>query len=72
MTSVYIFGIAIFAAIGTFLFGFDTGIATTTIAHQSWREYMHHPSNALTGAVLTEHRPRLRQLGEALCALGVY
>ncbi|KAK0869526.1 hypothetical protein LTR87_013679 [Friedmanniomyces endolithicus] len=46
------FGIALFAAIGTFLFGFDTGIATTTIAHQSWIAYMDKPSKALTGAVV--------------------
>ncbi|KAK0927257.1 hypothetical protein LTR91_012963 [Friedmanniomyces endolithicus] len=46
------FGIALFAAIGTFLFGFDTGIATTTIAHQSWITYMDKPSKALTGAVV--------------------
>lgn len=35
-----------------FLFGFDTGIATTTIAHQSWIDYMNHPSKGLTGAVV--------------------
>ncbi|KAI5363954.1 Putative major facilitator, sugar transporter, major facilitator superfamily [Septoria linicola] len=50
--SFYTFGVAIFAAIGTFFFGFDTGIATTTIAHQSWIEYMGHPSNGLMGAVV--------------------
>ncbi|OJK03375.1 hypothetical protein ASPACDRAFT_1894118 [Aspergillus aculeatus ATCC 16872] len=49
----YAFGVAIFAAIGTFLFGFDTGIATTTIAHESWIDYMNHPSNGLTGAVVS-------------------
>ncbi len=47
----YTFGVALFASIGTFLFGFDTGIATTTIAHQSWIDYMKNPSNGLTGAV---------------------
>ncbi|KAK5724238.1 hypothetical protein LTR17_013524 [Elasticomyces elasticus] len=51
-TSWYTFSIAIFAGIGTFLFGFDTGIATTTIAHQSWISYMDHPTKALTGAVV--------------------
>ena len=49
---LYTFGIAVFAAIGTFFFGFDTGIATTTIAHQSWIDYMNHPSDALTGSVV--------------------
>lgn len=32
--------------------GFDTGIATTTIAHQSFLDYMDHPSKAITGAVV--------------------
>jgi len=49
----YTFGVALFAAIGTFLFGFDTGIATTTIAHESWIKYMGEPSKGLTGAVVS-------------------
>ncbi|KAF4626403.1 hypothetical protein G7Y89_g11757 [Cudoniella acicularis] len=44
-------GVASFAAIGTFLFGFDSGIATTTIAHESFLTYMDHPSTAWIGAV---------------------
>ncbi|ETS81549.1 hypothetical protein PFICI_06551 [Pestalotiopsis fici W106-1] len=48
----YTVGIALFASMGTFLYGFDTGIATTTIAHQSWKDYMQHPNNGLTGAVV--------------------
>ncbi|CRG91309.1 Low-affinity glucose transporter [Talaromyces islandicus] len=62
--SLYTFGIAIFAAIGTFLFGFDTGIATTTIAHQSWIDYMQNPSHGLTGAVVSVYIA-----GEAVGAL---
>lgn len=65
MVSWYSLGIALFAAIGTFLFGFDTGIATTTIAHQSWIDYMQHPSNELTGAVVAVYIA-----GEAVGALG--
>ncbi|KIW90387.1 uncharacterized protein Z519_09032 [Cladophialophora bantiana CBS 173.52] len=49
----YTLGISAFAAIGTFVFGFDTGIATTTIAHQSWIDYMKEPSKGLTGAVVS-------------------
>ncbi|KAM5432109.1 hypothetical protein MferCBS31731_007610 [Microsporum ferrugineum] len=64
MGSGYTFGIALFAAIGTFLFGFDTGIATTTIAHNSWRSYMNNPSNGLTGAVVAVYIA-----GEAVGAL---
>ncbi|KAH7336116.1 putative MFS monosaccharide transporter [Rhexocercosporidium sp. MPI-PUGE-AT-0058] len=64
MANWYTLGVAFFAAIGTFLFGFDTGIATTTIAHKSWIEYMGHPSNGLTGAVVAVYIA-----GEALGAL---
>ncbi|KAI2780084.1 putative MFS monosaccharide transporter [Daldinia loculata] len=65
MASWYSLGVAFFAAMGTFLFGFDTGIATTTIAHQSWIDYMHHPSNGITGAVVAVYIA-----GEAVGALG--
>ncbi|KAF4549589.1 Sugar (and other) transporter-like protein 65 [Elsinoe fawcettii] len=61
----YTVGIAAFASIGTFLYGFDTGIATTTIAHQSWIEYMGRPSNGLTGAVVSTYIA-----GEALGSIG--
>ncbi|CBF70683.1 hypothetical protein AN5864.2 [Aspergillus nidulans FGSC A4] len=64
MVGWYALGIALFAAIGTFLFGFDTGIATTTIAHESWIEYMQHPSEGLTGAVVAVYIA-----GEAVGAL---
>ncbi|KAK2757292.1 hypothetical protein FQN54_004806 [Arachnomyces sp. PD_36] len=60
----YTFGVALFAAIGTFLFGFDTGIATTTIAHESWINYMGKPSEAVTGAVVAVYIA-----GEAVGAL---
>ncbi|KAL3469067.1 general substrate transporter [Aspergillus californicus] len=64
MVGWYALGVAFFAAIGTFLFGFDTGIATTTIAHESWIEYMKHPSEGLTGAVVAVYIA-----GEAVGAL---
>ncbi|KAG8625774.1 hypothetical protein KVT40_006175 [Elsinoe batatas] len=47
------------------MYGFDTGIATTTIAHQSWVEYMGRPSNGLTGAVVSTYIA-----GEALGSIG--
>ncbi|TVY81321.1 putative glucose transporter rco-3 [Lachnellula suecica] len=64
MAMWYTLGVAFFAAIGTFLFGFDTGIATTTIAHKSWITYMGSPSNGLTGAVVAVY-----VAGEAVGAL---
>ncbi|KAI8946660.1 putative MFS monosaccharide transporter [Xylaria longipes] len=50
--SWYNVGIALSASLGTYLYGFDTGIITTTIAHQSWIDYMHNPSTAIIGAVV--------------------
>ncbi|KAI1617173.1 putative MFS monosaccharide transporter [Exophiala viscosa] len=47
----YTLGVALFASLGTFLYGYDTGIVTTTIAHPSWVAYMNHPDPALVGAV---------------------
>ncbi|KAJ0417079.1 general substrate transporter [Aspergillus carlsbadensis] len=64
MVGWYALGVALFAAIGTFLFGFDTGIATTTIAHESWIDYMNHPSKGITGAVVAVYIA-----GEAVGAL---
>ncbi|KIW14894.1 hypothetical protein PV08_07679 [Exophiala spinifera] len=49
--SRYSMGIALFASLGTFLYGYDTGIVTTTIAHKSWVEYMNNPDPGLVGAV---------------------
>lgn len=51
MIPTYVAAVACFAAIGTLLYGYDTGIATTTIAHSSWVTYMGHPNAGLTGAV---------------------
>ncbi|KAI0872393.1 putative MFS monosaccharide transporter [Hypoxylon argillaceum] len=62
--SSYNVGIALSASLGTYLFGFDTGIITTTIAHQSWIDYMHDPSKAVTGAVVAVYIA-----GEAVGAL---
>lgn len=49
--SRYTLGVALFVSIGTLLFGYDAGIITTTIAHDSWVQYMGNPSDAATGAV---------------------
>ncbi|KAL3291106.1 Major facilitator superfamily domain general substrate transporter [Colletotrichum asianum] len=64
MIDWYTAGVALIATMGTLLFGFDTGIATTTIAHGSWKEYMNHPSDAMTGAVVA-----LYIMGETLGAI---
>ncbi|UKZ52820.1 hypothetical protein TrVGV298_006607 [Trichoderma virens] len=50
-TGWYTIGIASFASIGTFLYGYDTGIVTATITHLSWAAYMGSPSSTIMGAV---------------------
>ncbi|KAI1754028.1 putative MFS monosaccharide transporter [Xylaria castorea] len=62
--SWYNVGIALSASLGTYLYGFDTGVITTTIAHQSWIDYMHNPSTAIIGAVVAVYIA-----GEAMGAL---
>ncbi|KAF2168607.1 hypothetical protein M409DRAFT_65513 [Zasmidium cellare ATCC 36951] len=60
----YTFGVTLFAAIGTFLFGYDSGIATTIIAFPSWNTYMSHPSPTLIGGISSAY-----SAGEALGVL---
>ncbi|KAE9403758.1 general substrate transporter [Gymnopus androsaceus JB14] len=48
----YIVLVGLFAALGSFLFGYDTGIITTSIAHESFTTYMGHPNNAEIGAIV--------------------
>ncbi|KAH9232308.1 hypothetical protein K456DRAFT_1725637 [Colletotrichum gloeosporioides 23] len=55
MKDHYTILVAMFACLGTFLYGFDTGIATTTIAHLSFVEYMTNPSNAIIGSVVATY-----------------
>ncbi|TLS30848.1 hypothetical protein PpBr36_02662 [Pyricularia pennisetigena] len=43
----YTLGVVLFAATGTFLF-----VRGIPIAHESWKDYMKHPNNGLTGAVV--------------------
>ncbi|KIY71882.1 general substrate transporter [Cylindrobasidium torrendii FP15055 ss-10] len=51
----YVVLTGLFAGLGSFLFGYDTGIITTSIAHESFKEYMGHPSNAATGAIVATY-----------------
>ncbi|KAK4504509.1 hypothetical protein PRZ48_005425 [Zasmidium cellare] len=60
----YTFGVTLFATIGTFLFGYDSGIATTIIAFPSFTTYMSSPSPTLIGGISSTYAA-----GEALGAL---
>ncbi len=56
---------ALFANLGSFLFGFDSGIVTTTIAHQTFLDYMHTTSDSeLIGALTSTYAA-----GEAVGAI---
>lgn len=51
----YIAMLGAFAGLGSFLFGYDTGIITTSIAHQSFKDYMGNPNAAATGAIVATY-----------------
>ncbi|VDB91532.1 unnamed protein product [Peniophora sp. CBMAI 1063] len=61
---LYTVALSCFAGLGSFLFGYDTGIITTSIAHTSFKDYMHHPNAAWTGAIVATYIA-----GEAVGAL---
>ncbi|KAG7444779.1 general substrate transporter [Guyanagaster necrorhizus] len=51
----YVIILAVFAGLGSFLFGYDTGIITTSTAHQSFKTYMGKPNAAATGAIVSTY-----------------
>ncbi|KIK64919.1 hypothetical protein GYMLUDRAFT_194669 [Collybiopsis luxurians FD-317 M1] len=51
----YAIVVGLFAGLGSFLFGYDTGIITTSIAHESFINYMHNPNAAMTGAIVATY-----------------
>lgn len=44
---------ATFAALGGFLFGYDSGIISSTIAQPQFVEYFQAPSDAQTGGIVS-------------------
>jgi MFS family permease len=42
-----------FLAIGGFLFGFDSGVITSTISYDTFDEYFHHPSDNAIGGIVS-------------------
>ncbi|KAF8609728.1 general substrate transporter [Ceratobasidium sp. AG-I] len=46
---------AIFVSVGSYLFGYDSGVLTTTIAQDSFRAYFNHPSQSIIGALVSTY-----------------
>lgn len=44
---------AVFLATGGFLFGYDSGIITSTIALPTFKEYFNDPSDTITGGIVS-------------------
>ncbi|KAJ6598244.1 general substrate transporter [Mycena vulgaris] len=55
MVNSHIIMLGLFAGLGSFLFGYDTGIITTSIAHPSFKNYMNNPNSVLTGAIVSTY-----------------
>ncbi|KAJ8092234.1 hypothetical protein PM082_024065 [Marasmius tenuissimus] len=51
----YVLWVGLFAGLGSFIFGYDTGIITTSIAHDSFKNYMNNPNAAATGAIVATY-----------------
>ncbi|CAK7228673.1 hypothetical protein SEUCBS140593_006991 [Sporothrix eucalyptigena] len=47
---------AIFSAIGGFLFGYDSGIISSTVAQPQFIDYFDEPSNAQTGGIVSAYQ----------------
>ncbi|KAH8429816.1 sugar porter family MFS transporter [Aspergillus melleus] len=53
MAKIKTFLSAIFLATGGFLFGYDSGIITSTISQEHFIDYFNNPSNTVTGGVVS-------------------
>ncbi|KAF9028039.1 general substrate transporter [Hymenopellis radicata] len=49
----YTFNCALFAAVGSLLYGIDSGIISTTISHESFKEYFAPYTDDISGAVVS-------------------
>ncbi len=53
MGKALVISCAIFSAIGGFLFGYDSGIISSTIAQPKFVEYFDNPSDAAAGGIVS-------------------
>ncbi len=55
MGNSYTLWCAIFATTGSFIYGYDSGIISTTLGQKTFPAYFHHPSDNLTGAIVSTY-----------------
>jgi hypothetical protein len=53
MGKALVFSCAVFSAIGGFLFGYDSGIISSSIAQPTFIAYFESPSDSVTGAIVS-------------------
>ncbi|KAF1989064.1 MFS transporter [Aulographum hederae CBS 113979] len=51
----YTIGCAVFATVGSLIYGYDSGIISTTLGQKSFPRYFNYPSDDLTGAIVSTY-----------------
>ncbi|ODQ52031.1 hypothetical protein SAICODRAFT_26103 [Saitoella complicata NRRL Y-17804] len=55
MGKLYTYGCAAFTAVGSFMWGYDSGVFGTTIAQPSWNTYYGYPTGAILGGIISSY-----------------
>lgn len=45
----------VFATLGSFLFGYDSGVISSTLDQEDFQNRFHHPSDAATGGIVASY-----------------
>ncbi|RLL92915.1 hypothetical protein CFD26_100071 [Aspergillus turcosus] len=55
MTCILVTLCCILATLGSFLFGYDSGVIGSTLEQEAFLHYFHHPSDAATGGIVSSY-----------------